>query len=77
MPFGIKCLTKPIPFIAIIRGDRLCFLEVKTHKGVLSDPQKAFGVALDAHGVPWMIVRSIDDARRALSLFGIQTREAA
>ena len=63
--------------IIIIRGDGLYFLEVKSPKGVLSDPQKAFGAALDAAGIPWMIVRTIEDARRALSLFGIQTREAA
>ncbi len=64
--------------IAIISGDaRICFLEVKAPKGVLSDPQEAFGVALDSAGVPWAVIRSIDDARRALSLFGISTKEAA
>ena len=63
--------------IAILRNDGLFFLEVKANRGVLSDAQEAFGVALDAAGVPWMVVRSIDDARRALSLFGIETREAA
>jgi hypothetical protein len=56
---------------------RLCFLEVKDAKGVMSAPQKAFGASLDAAGVPWAVVRSVDDARRVLSLWGISTREVA
>ena len=55
----------------------LFFLEVKDGRGVLSVSQRAFGAFLDAARIPWMVVRSVDDARRALSLFGIQTREAA
>ena len=63
--------------ISIVFGRRIYFLEVKTPKGRMSDTQEAFGVELDAQGISWGIVRSVDDARRALSLWGISTREAA
>jgi hypothetical protein len=67
-----------VPDLVIITQEgRLAFLEVKDAKGVMSAPQKAFGSALDAAGVPWAVVRSVDDARRVLSLWGIETREAA
>jgi sporulation protein YlmC with PRC-barrel domain len=67
-----------VPDLVIITQEgRLAFLEVKDAKGTLSAPQKAFGAALDAAGVPWAVVRSVDDARRVLSLWGIETREAA
>jgi hypothetical protein len=61
----------------LTESGRLCFLEVKDRLGVLSKPQKAFGASLDAAGVPWAVVRSVDDARRVLSLWGLKTREAA
>jgi uncharacterized protein (UPF0261 family) len=61
----------------ITESGRLCFLEVKDDKGVMSAPQKAFGSALDAAGVPWAVVRSIDDTRRVLSLWGIESKDAA
>jgi hypothetical protein len=61
----------------ITESGRLCFLEVKDRLGVLSKPQKTFGASLDAAGVPWAVVRSVDDARRVLSLWGVPTREAA
>jgi hypothetical protein len=60
----------------LTESGRLCFLEVKDAKGTLSAPQKAFGASLDAAGVPWAVVRSVDDARRVLSLWGIESKDA-
>ena len=67
-----------VPDLAILtREGRLCFLEVKAEKGALSKPQEAFAAFLDSAAVPFAIVRSVEDARRALSLWGISTKEAA
>ena len=73
--FDIAILT-PLDGSFYPADGALYFLEVKGKRGVLSDPQMEFGAALDARGIPWMVVRSIDDTRLALSLFGIRTREA-
>jgi hypothetical protein len=70
-------LAGTFDLIIVTQEGRLAFLEVKDALGTLSKPQKAFGAALDAAGVPWAVVRSVDDARRVLSLWGIETREAA
>ena len=66
-----------VPDIAIVIDGRLYFLEVKTPKGVLSEPQEQFCVALDCHGIPWAVVRSVEDARAFLAAHSVETREAA
>jgi hypothetical protein len=70
-------LAGTFDLIIVTQDGRLCFLEVKDAKGVMSAPQKAFGASLDAAGVPWAVVRSVDDARRVLSLWGIRSKDAA
>lgn len=54
---------------------RLFFLEVKTKSGKLSKEQKEFRDFCDMACVPYVVVRSIDDARAFLLEHGIQTRE--
>jgi hypothetical protein len=70
-------LAGTFDLIIVTAEGRLAFLEVKDALGTLSKPQKAFGASLDAAGVPWAVVRSVDDARRVLSLWGISSRDAA
>jgi len=36
-------------------------IEVKTLKGVLSEPQRAFSRELEAHGGIYLVARSVDD----------------
>lgn len=51
--------------------------EVKTDTGRLSPAQRAFISDLESVGVRVAVVRSIDDARRALNEWGIKVRERA
>jgi hypothetical protein len=50
---------------------------VKTPDGNLSPAQRDIHGYLTALGSPPAICRSIDDARRALAAWGLETREAA
>ena len=47
-------------------GKSFCF-EVKSPKGRLSDSQIDVGASLQAHGVHWSMVRSIDDVERFMT----------
>ena len=62
------CLIAPVR--------RVFFMEIKTATGRLSDDQLKIHGWLTALGVPCAVCRSIDDARRALAIWGIETREA-
>lgn len=53
------------------------FIEIKTVDGVLSEEQKEFRDLCRARRYPWALVRNVNDAKAALSAFGIKTREAA
>jgi len=67
-----------IPDLAIVApGRRVFFIEVKAPSGALSLDQRAIRDWLIALGSPPAICRSIDDARRALAAWGLETREAA
>jgi hypothetical protein len=66
-----------VPDLAIVApGGRVYFIEVKQPRGVLSDDQRAIRDWLIALGSPPAICKSIDDARRALVAWGIETNEA-
>jgi hypothetical protein len=62
--------------IVIAASGRAHFLEVKAPGGSLSRDQRDVHATLTALGCQPAIVRSIDDARRALRHWGIPTREA-
>ena len=47
------------------------FMEVKGPKGTLSDRQKEVRSMLQGQGAPYAVVRSVDDARAALSEWGL------
>ncbi len=66
-----------VPDLAIVApGGRVCFIEVKQPRGVLSDDQRVIRDGLIALGSPPAICKSIDDARKALAAWGIETNEA-
>lgn len=56
-------------------GGKAYCLEVKAEKGTLQPTQKAFRLNLIVLGIPWALVRSVDDAREAFAQWGIETRE--
>lgn len=65
------------PDLVVVTGGRVLFLEIKTERGVLSQAQRAVGAALQAQGLPWAVVRSVDDARAVLAALGVRTRLVA
>lgn len=66
-----------VPDLAILTPDaKLHFLEIKAAKGSLSPAQRAFLAFCKAAGVNHAVVRSVDETRAALALWGVSTREA-
>lgn len=60
--------------LIVISGGRVIFFEVKSRTGRLSAPQEAFRDAMQAQGLPWAMVRGVDDVAGALRLHGFKTR---
>jgi len=60
--------------LIVISAGRVLFLEVKSPAGRLSGPQAAFRDAVQGQGLPWALVRSVDDAVAALRAHGFRTR---
>lgn len=68
--------TAGIPNLAIVApGGRIFFAEVKSASGSLSAAQREIHERLAALGCSPAILRSVDDARRALAAWAIETRE--
>ena len=63
--------------VVVARNGASYFIEVKTERGNLSEAQRAIRDRLMAMRVPYTVARSIDDVRRAFSIWGIKTREVA
>lgn len=57
--------------VVVLARGRVLFLELKSPTGSLSDDQKEFRRRVWAQGLPWALVRSLDDAADALDAFGI------
>ena len=56
---------------------RVFWLEIKRPKGgVVSTAQEDFGASMTRLGIPWAIVRSIDETREFLASINVLTREA-
>lgn len=60
----------------LLPGGRLALLEVKTQAGKLNPSQRDLHPRLAHLGHPVAVVRSIEEARRALADWGVVTREA-
>jgi len=56
---------------------RVVFLEIKRAGEKLSPSQVAFRDECLSRGIPFACVESVDQAREALTMWGVQTREAA
>lgn len=63
--------------LVVVSEGRVAFLEVKTAKGRLSEDQEAFRDTVLAQGLPYAVVRSIDDALFALASHGFRTRASS
>jgi VRR-NUC domain-containing protein len=48
------------------------FMEVKSGTGKLTSHQQSFARRCDDLGVPWVCVKSIDEAQAALKLWGVR-----
>ena len=60
--------------LVVVAEGRVAFLEVKTAKGQLSGDQQAFRDIIRTQGLPYAVVRSIDDALCALGSHGFEIR---
>ncbi len=54
------------PDLIVLKDGRVWFLEVKTEYGRLSRSQEEFAEQLRSHGFEYHVVRSVDDALRAV-----------
>lgn len=63
------------PDILVYTGGRGFCFEVKAEGAYQSDIQKAVQAQLEAQGIPYAVVRSIDDVREKLAGFGVTTRD--
>lgn len=74
---AVAGLMPGIPDLCIIAPlGQAYFLEVKSGKGPLSDAQKDVHALFALRGIPYAIVRSIDDVRVAFAAWKLETREA-
>jgi hypothetical protein len=73
---GMRAGVPDLTIIAEPPGPCLAFLEVKTAKGPLSPGQKEFRLEVEGRGVPYAVVRSVDDVRAAFRAWLVPMREA-
>ena len=73
---AVPGLRPGVPDLMIVGQGRAFMMEVKAPKGKLSDAQNEWAMwATNAGMVPWALVRSVDDVRTCLTVWGIPTRE--
>jgi len=72
-----KCMgmVTGFPDLILLHRGRAYGMEIKAEGGRMSLAQKAVQGDFAAAGVPYAVVRSVDDARDALADWGIATRE--
>ncbi len=74
---GVAGMVAGIPDLCVVEsGGRALFLEVKTDAGRPSPAQSAILTRMHMLGIPYAVVRGIDDVRAALQHYNFQTREA-
>jgi len=67
-----------IPDLVVLGQDgQVWLIEVKAEHGVLSTEQREIRDRCIAMRIPFVVARNIDDVRKAFSIWGISTREAA
>lgn len=52
-----------------VGGGKILYLEVKAPKGRLSENQKRFAARCDRDGVPYHVVRSVEDTEKIIDLY--------
>lgn len=67
-------LTAGMPDLLLFYDRRAWGIEVKTPRGTLSPAQRDMHAALEQAGIPTAVVRSVDDAVRAVLQWGFPTR---
>jgi hypothetical protein len=74
----VSGITRGAPDLCVaLPGGGVLWFEVKTKSGVVDREQKAFHARLVEAGHLVAVVRSIDDVRLALNVWGVLSREAA
>jgi hypothetical protein len=63
--------------VVIMQDGKVGFMELKSGTGRLSEDQLAFRTFVREQGHHWALVRSLDDALAAITLWGFRTRIAA
>ena len=63
--------------LIVLCEGRVLFFELKSFKGKLNPAQESFRDAVLAQGFGWALIRSLDDALRALADHGFTSRIAA
>lgn len=66
MPPSIYTSAKGIPDLLVMRNGRVWFIEVKTSKGRLSPYQERFKMMCEYYGVPYIVIRSLDEAQELI-----------
>lgn len=51
-----------------VKDSKIWFIEFKTEKGKMSDYQKAFQKRLEMHGHTYLLIRSLEQLKEALTL---------
>jgi len=74
---GVKSGVPDLILLVPNNPDKVFFLEVKKPKGNLSDAQKEFRDWCGAHGYPFAIARSRDEAEQIIRHWGIVRPEYA
>jgi len=63
MPPSIYTSGKGIPDLLVMRDGRVWFVELKTPRGKLSPHQERFKMFCENFGVPYIVIRSLEEAQ--------------
>ena len=63
MPPSIYTSGKGIPDLLVMKDGRVWFVELKTPRGKLSPHQERFKMMCEYYGVPYIVIRSLDEAQ--------------
>ena len=66
MPPSIYTSGKGIPDLLCMRDGRVWFVEIKTPKGKLSPHQERFKMFCEYYGVPYYVVRSLEETQELI-----------
>jgi Holliday junction resolvase len=66
MPPSIYTSGKGIPDLLVMRDGKVWFVELKTPRGRLSPHQERFKSFCEYHGVPYIVIRSLEEAQEVI-----------